>query len=444
MTISLSDSAIYGGLFSDPEMVRLFDDAAQLRAMAAVEGALARCQGRMGAIPMEAAERISEVCEVFADGHAAPDPDRIASGTSADGIPVPAFVRALREAVGEPAAAYIHFGATTQDIMDTALILRVREAFEILERRLAGLSTGLESLIATHRDTPMVGRTRSMQATPTTFGLKCANWRAPLLRQQRRLDALRPHALLLAFGGAAGTMAAYGEDALSLEAAMARELNLGLAALPWHAARDPILEIGGWLGQLAAILGKIGVDLMHLSSSEVGEISLSGGGSSTMPNKVNPVGPEVLVAIARASATRLADLHQAALAEHERGGAAWMLEWQSLPQLVVLAGAATRQAQETLASMRVEPERMRDNLDRSLQLVLAEAATFALAEHMPRPEAASLVKATCVQVRETGTPLLLLLQKATDAPVDWVALADPLMAAGQAGPLVDRALRRHL
>ena len=439
MTVTPFDSALQGALLSDAEVAARLDDAAQLRSMLRFEAALARVQGRLGVIPKAAASRISEVAESFA-----PDPASLAEATARDGIPVPALIAALRAAVGGLAADHLHWGATSQDVIDTALVLRLAPVLEILDRRLANLARSLAGLAERHRRTLMVARTRGQQAVPTTFGLKAAVWLAPLLRARQRLDQLRPRLLLLSFGGAAGTLAALGARGPAVAEALAEELGLGLPPLPWHVQRDGLAELAGWLALVTGGLGKLGQDVALLAQSEVGEVREGGGpgrgGSSTMPNKANPVASEVLVTAARLNATLISALHQALPQEQERGGPGWQLEWLTLPQMLVMTGCALRHALALTENLEVDPERMRRNLEASKGLVLAEAATFALAEHLPRPKAQALVKAACAEVKAGGRHLVDLLAETSDAPVDWARLRDPANHLGAAGTFIDRVL----
>ncbi len=439
MSVTPFDSALYGGLLSDPEVAAELDDAAQLRTMLRVEAALARVQGRLDVIPEAAADRISGVAESFV-----PDPASLAAATAEAGIPIPALVAALRDAIGGPAAHHVHWGATSQDIIDTALVLRLRSVLDILERRLIALSQSLAVLADSHRRTLMVARTRGQQAVPTSFGLKAAVWLAPLLRSRERLDQLRPRLLLLSFGGAAGTLAALGDRGLAVADALAQELGLGQPSLPWHVQRDGLAELAGWLSLVTGSLGKLGQDVLLLAQSEVGELREGGapgrGGSSTMPNKANPVASEVLVTAARLNAALLAAMHQALPQEQERGGPGWQLEWLTLPQMLVMTGCALRQARGLVDTLEVDAVQMRRNLDASKGLVLAEAATFAVAEHLPRPQAQDLVKAACAQAEASGRHVIDLLAETCDAPVAWTKLRDPANYLGAAETFIDRVL----
>jgi 3-carboxy-cis,cis-muconate cycloisomerase len=441
MTISVLDSALYGKLFSDHELAPLFDDRAEIRAMVAVEVALAAAEAKVGVIPRRAADAI-----MSAANSAEIDPASLAEGTAAAGVPVPALVAALRDLVGGEAAHYLHWGATSQDIIDSALILRLRSALVIFDRRLEALVARLVVLADSHRATVMVGRTRTQQAVPTTFGLKAAGWLAPLLDHRDRLAELRPRLLRLSFGGAAGTLAALGDRGLGVAEALVEELDLGLPPIPWHNRRDGLAELGGWLSLVTGSLGKIGLDIALLAQDEVGEVREGGdpgfGGSSTMPQKSNPVSSEVLVTAARMNAGLLATLHQAMPQEHERGGPGWQLEWLTLPQMVVLTGAALRHGQALADSLEVDGARMAANLAASNGLVLAEAAAFALAGHMARPEAQALVKSACVQAAAAGRHLMDVLAETTAAPVDWAELKDPANYLGAADAFIDRILQR--
>ena len=287
----------------------------------------------------------------------------------------------------------------------------------------------------------MPARTRGQQATPTSFGLKAALWMMPLLRWRERLPRVRAELRVVSLGGASGTQAALGPDARAVETTLAKRLGLAVAPLPWHVARDGIVEAGGWLAGLAGSLGKIAGDIVELSSSEIGELRIAGaGGSSTMPNKQNPNRAEAIAALAEQASDLIGPLHRSALHRQERGGVAWFTEWLTLPPLAVATGAALRHGNALLASLDVQAERMRANVGASHGLLLAEAASFALARHMPRPEAQEMVKEACAETLKSGTNLIDLLAARSDAPIDWAALRDPTQQLGQAEAMIDRAL----
>ncbi|MBE9552594.1 MAG: 3-carboxy-cis,cis-muconate cycloisomerase, partial [Proteobacteria bacterium] len=410
-----------------------------LRAMLDVEAALARVQGRLGIIPAAAAARINDVVASFE-----PDIAGIAAGTEKSGVPIIPLVEQLRAAVGGEAAGYVHWGATSQDIVDTGLVLRLRGVADMLEEKIGRLSGLLGKLADGHRGTVMAGRTRSQQALPTSFGLKAAGWLAPLIDHAKRLEEIRPRLVVVQFGGAVGTLAALGDRGVEVMEALGAELTLATPAAPWHVQRDGLAEFAGWLSLVTGSLGKMARDLILLAQSEVAEVRPgAGGGSSTMPQKSNPVACEVMVTLARQNATLISAMHQAAIQEHERGAPGWQLEWLTLPQMAVATGAALNHAIAVIETLEVDTARMRANLDASNGLILAEAAAFALAEHMPRTEAQALVKEACGEVARTGRPLMEILGGKTNAPVDWDAAADPANYPGSANELIDRILARR-
>ncbi len=430
-------SALLGPLLSDPEVAGLLDDRAQVKAMLAFEAALARAEGRTGVIPEAAAARIAAVAEDLDL-----DPAALAEGTARDGIPVPALVAALREAVGGEEAAYVHWGTTTQDVMDTGLVLRLRVILDILDRRLVDLGRKLAKLADRERGTLLLARTRGQQATPTSFGLKAAGWLAPLQRHRARLAELRPRLELLSFGGAAGNLSALGHDGTAVEAELAKDLGLPVAPLPWHAQRDGLVELGGWLGLVGGSLGKMAGDILLLCQNEVGELREgSGGGSSTLPQKQNPIRSEAVVSLCRHVAGLTGQMQLTAFHSHERDGVAWQMEWLVLPQMIVAAGAALVQSLALIDGLQVDRARMRANIDATKGLALAEAASFALSAHMSRPEAQALVKEACKDVLASGRPLMDILAERSDAPVDWRELADPAGQTGAADAFIDRVLR---
>ncbi|MEQ9334156.1 3-carboxy-cis,cis-muconate cycloisomerase [Thalassobaculum sp.] len=437
--VSAYDSRILGPLFGDPDTARLFEDAAAVRAMAEAEAALARAEAGLGIVPVEAARRITEAAASFAA-----DLDALGVGTEQSGVPVIEFVRQFRAHVGGDAAQWVHWGATSQDIVDTALVLQLRDALAVIAGRLDRVIAGLAALADAHRGTVMAARTRYQQALPTSFGLKCAGWLLPLVRCRERLPALRLRLLAVQFGGAAGTLAALDDRGVAVMEAMAAELDLACPAGPWHAQRDGIAEFGSWLSLVTGALGKLGQDAVLLAQTEVGEIDESAGGdrggSSTMPQKANPVTGEALAAAARLTAGLLGTLHQAQIQEHERGGVGWQMEWATLPTMVVATGSALAKTEALLGRLTVSADRMRANLGPGDGLILAEAATFALAAHMPRPAAQAVVKEAARAVIAGGGHLVDALRERTEAAVDWDRLRDPACYLGSNDLLIDRAL----
>ncbi len=308
-------------------------------------------------------------------------------------------------------AQYLHWGATSQDIMDTALILRLRQVLTIFEDRLTVLAKALGTLAEAHADLPMAGRTYGQVATPTTFGAVTASWGAPLLRHLDRLTELKPRLLQVSLSGAAGTLSMMGEDGPKIRAAFAEALTLCDPGASWHSTRDTIAELSGWLTLVSGTLGKMGEDLLLMAQSGIQEVTLAtGGSSSTMPQKSNPVLPSLLVALARQTTALNGAIQGAALHRQQRDGAAWMTEWLSLPQICMTTARALATATDLAQSITPNPDRMRAGIDDGLGLIYAEALSFALATAMPRPQAQAAVKSLCMEAQKTGR-LSLNLQR---------------------------------
>lgn len=442
MAVSPFESAWAGPHLGCSDTAALFSDAAEIAAMIRFESMLARVQGDLGVIPSEAGTAIAAAL----DGVVI-DPGALGAGTAASGIPVPALVSALRAIVEGEAAAYLHWGATTQDVVDTGLVLRLRELCAALGRRLDELIAALSDRARAHRDLVMAARTWGQPATPTTFGLRIAGWLAPLVRHRDRLAELRPRLLVVSCGGASGTMAAMGERGPAVEAALAAALGLGVAAKPWHAERDGVAELGGWLSLVTGSLGKMGADLKLMASAGTARAGAAGA-SSTMPQKANPVGAEALVALACQNAALIGALHGALVHAEERDAGAWAAEWLTLPPMAVAAGAALRHALDLARSLEPDAQAMRAEIAATHGTLLAEAAQFALAAHMPRPDAQAAVKEAAAGLAP-GQGLLDALRRMAEPggplggyPVDWTALGDPARHTGAAAALVDRVLRR--
>jgi 3-carboxy-cis,cis-muconate cycloisomerase len=429
-------TGIFGALLTDAEAATILGDAAQALAMVRVERALAEVEGRLGVIDPAAAAAITAGLATFE-----PDLAALARGTAEAGVPVPALVTELRCAVGGEAAGFVHWGATSQDIVDTALVLQLREALSLLETRLARLIDALAGLADAHRGTLAVARTRFQQAVPTTFGLKAASWLAPLPRHRQRLAELKPRLLVVQLGGAAGNLSALGDRGVEVMEALARELGLGCPPVPWHSQRDTLAELASWLALVTGSLGKLGLDVLLLVQNEVGEArEAQGGGSSTMPQKSNPVLSEALVALARRNATLVGGMHQAMLHAQERDGAAWQLEWAILPEMVEATAAALSHARELAGTLVVDAARMRAVLDAAHGLPLAEAVSFALADHLPRAEAQALVKQASREALASGKDLIEVVAARTEVPVDWDKLREEAERPPCADALIDRVL----
>lgn len=336
MSISVFDHPWLGALLGDGETARHFSPEAELRAMLQFETALAKVEADLGVIPAAAAAAIAQAGESFQ-----PDEAALAQAAARDGLVVPEWVGQLRRAVGAPDDVHVHFGATSQDVLDTSLILRLKPILGIFAARLGRLDERLSELTRQHGAQTLMGRTRMQRALTITWADRIAAWRAPLGRHQARLRELTPRLLVVQLGGPVGTLEKLGDKGPAIVAALARELGLAAPASSWHTARDTLAEFAGWLSLLTGALGKIGQDITLLAQNEVGEVTISGGGrSSAMIHKSNPVLAEILVSLARYNAVQLSGMHQALVHEMERSGAAWTLEWMVLPQMVAATGAA--------------------------------------------------------------------------------------------------------
>jgi 3-carboxy-cis,cis-muconate cycloisomerase len=409
------NSLIYAGLFGDPETERLFSDSAELRAMLLVEGELARVQGSLGLIPAEAATFIARAAH-----EAQIDPAALTAETARNGVPVPALLAAFRKAATAPdLMQYLHWGATSQDIMDTGLALRLRPVLAMYEARLGTLLQQMASLAETHAALPMAARTYGQIATPTSFGAVVASWGWPLIAARDRMAALRPAVLQVSLSGAAGTLSAMGSQGPAVRAALAQALNLTDPGHSWHSDRSGIGQLAGYAATLAASLGKIGEDLILLTQSGLAEVTLvEGGGSSTMPQKQNPVGPSALVALARHVVGQAAILQGAGLHRQQRDGAAWFTEWLALPQTCIALGRMLTLAQQCMSRLYPDPAAMAAQMETAQGAIHAEALTFALARQVPRLEAEQTVKALLAEATASGQPLATLAMRTYPA-LDW-------------------------
>src|ERR1044071_9385893 len=437
------DSAIFAPLFTDEEVSRLFSDDAFVHALVQVEIALGRAEAGSGVIPPKAAERIAKVRADRIDIEA------LTKGTLRSGFPIIALVEELRNQVGSEAAPFVHWGATTQDIIDTASILQIRSAIELFKSRIIDIVRYLSSLANRHRNLVMAGRTHGQQALPITFGIKVAAWLAPILRHLQRLDEILPRLLVVQFGGAAGTLAALGDRGVPVMRALAEELRLGVPLMPWHAQRDSLVEFAGWLSLVTGSLGKMAQDIILLAQTEVGEVGESAergrGGSSTMPQKSNPITGELMVAAARTNASLLSAMHNAQIQEQERATHGWQMEWLALPQMMLLTGGALKHAVYLASHLQVEGKARVENIARANDVVLAEAAVFALARIMPKGRAEALVRKACGVAVNEAKPLIDVVQKLsegqiTHGSIDWKSLAQPEKYLGASNEILDRVL----
>lgn len=440
------DSAIFGALFGTAEMREIFSEQARLQAMLDVEAALSRAQARLGLVPEAVAQAVSAAARVENLRL-----DAMAQSARRVGYPVVALVRELGRAAGEEAARYIHLGATTQDIVDTATVLQIRNAITPLRRDLVAMARALGGLAERYRDTPMAGRTHLQQAVPITFGLKAAVWAAPLLGHLERLDQAAHRVLMVQFGGAAGTLASLGPGGADVAQALAGELMLGAPDLPWHVTRDGFAEMAAILALICGTLGKFAFDIMLLMQTEVAEVAEpyeeGRGGSSTMPQKRNPIASEYILAATRGVHALVGVMMGAMVQDHERASGPWQSEPIALPECFVLTAGALAQALAVAEGLTADPARMRRNLEADGGLIMAEAISSGLTRTMGRAAAHQAVEHACAQAIAEHRPLREVLSE--DAVVrahlsedDLARLADPASYLGSAGVFVDRIVAR--
>jgi 3-carboxy-cis,cis-muconate cycloisomerase len=444
--------AILTAAFHDPAVSDRLSDAAYVRALLDVEIALARVQSKLGVIPAAAAPAIEGAARTLVI-----EPATLRSGVEQDGVPMLALVAALRQALGSGAhaemAQYVHWGATSQDIMDTALVLQLRGVLQHFRAASLQLLDELAELARTHRSTVLAARTHGQQALPTSFGVKVVVWMAPIVRHVRRLSELEARLLSVQLGGAAGTLAALAPHGIEVLDALAAELGLHVTSTPWHTQRDAIAELGSWLSLLTGSLGKLAQDVILMTQTEVGELAEGApgerGGSSSMPHKNNPMQSERVLAAARANASLLSALHHALVQEHERATHGWQVEWLALTPMLQHTGAALLTTRDLARRLLVFPERMRENLERNHALALSEAAVVELARRMPRTEAFALVKRASIAAIGQSRSLLAALKDELErtpehaplaAHIDWAALAEPANHLGHAHDWIERVL----
>jgi 3-carboxy-cis,cis-muconate cycloisomerase len=417
---------------------------AWLAAMLDVEAALAEAESAAGLVPADAAAAIRVACQA---GRL--EVEQIGLEAVASANPVVPLVRALKQAVPAEAASYVHLGATSQDILDTALMLIAKRALDLLLGDLEGLAAGCAQLAERHRDTVMPGRTLLQQAVPITFGLKAAGWLLGVTEAAERLVELRSGKLAVQLGGAAGTLASLGDAGLEVAAGLAHRLNLSEAPLPWHSDRSRIAELGSGLAIAAGAAGKIALDIILLAQTEVAEVAEGDpGGSSAMPHKRNPVAAIEADACARGAAAQATILLASMRAEHERAAGAWQAEWHAAGEAFRLTAGAVARTRAAVEGLVVDAARMRSNLDLAGGLVMSEAALGALAVKLGRERAEEIVRSAAARVAAgSGTLAEVLAEEPTVAAAfsraELAAALDPSRYLGQAGTLIDRALAIH-
>ena len=441
---------LFDAYFTARDMRDVFCDQGRVQAMLDFEAALARAEATVGLIPQTAVAPIQAACRAGLYDFAALGEAIATAGNSA--IPLVKALGKQIAATDADAERYVHLGATSQDVMDTGLVLQLRRALELIECDLAQLGATLSTQAERYVATPLAGRTWLQHATPVTLGMKIAGWLGAVTRSRQRLQELKPRLLVLQFGGASGTLAALGDQALPIAQALAKELQLGLPDQPWHTQRDRLVEFGSVLGLIAGSLGKLGRDVSLLMQTEAGEVfepSAPGkGGSSTMPHKRNPVGSAVLIGAATRVPGLISTLFSAMPQEHERSLGLWHAEWETLPEICCLVSGSLKQALLMAAGLEVDAERMTRNLDLTQGLVLAEAVSIVLAQRVGRDTAHHVLEQCCKRAVAQQRHLRAVLgeeprvtAQLSGAELDH--LLDPAHYLGQARTWVERAVAEH-
>ncbi|MDR9864426.1 MULTISPECIES: 3-carboxy-cis,cis-muconate cycloisomerase [Pseudomonas] len=441
---------LFDAYFTARDMREVFCDQGRVQAMLDFEAALARAEARVGLIPASAVAPIVSACSADLYDFAALGEAIATAGNSA--IPLVKALGKQIAATDAEAERYVHLGATSQDVMDCGLVLQLRQALDLIEEELALLAASLATQAQRHAATPLAGRTWLQHATPVTLGMKIAGWLGAVTRSRQRLHELKPRLLVLQFGGASGTLAALGEQALPIAEALAEELQLTLPEQPWHTQRDRIVEFGAALGLIAGSLGKLGRDvslLMQTEAAEVFEPAAPGkGGSSTMPHKRNPVGAAVLIGAATRVPGLVSTLFSAMPQEHERSLGLWHAEWETLPDICCLVSGSLQQARLLADGLEVDAERMGRNLELTQGLVLAEAVSIVLAQRVGRDSAHHLLEQCCKRAVAEQRHLRAVLGDEPKVTAQLNAaeldhLLNPAHYLGQAQVWVERAVAEH-
>ncbi len=441
---------LFDAYFTARDMREVFCDQGRVQAMLDFEAALARAEARVGLIPSSAVAPIAAACDAGLYDFAALGEAIATAGNSA--IPLVKVLGKQIASSDAEAERYVHLGATSQDVMDSGLVLQLRQALALIEDQLAQLADSLAAQAQRFAITPLAGRTWLQHATPVTLGMKIAGWLGAVTRSRQRLQQLKPRLLVLQFGGASGTLAALGEHALPIAEALAEELQLTLPEQPWHTQRDRIVEFGAVLGLIAGSLGKFGRDislLMQTEAAEVFEPAAPGkGGSSTMPHKRNPVGAAVLIGAATRVPGLVSTLFSAMPQEHERSLGLWHAEWETLPEICCLVSGSLQQARLLADGLEVDAARMARNLELTQGLVLAEAVSIVLAQRVGRDTAHHLLEQCCKRAVAEQRHLRAVLadEPQVTAELSGAELDDLLNPArylGQAQAWVERAVAEH-
>src|SRR6476659_8237372 len=444
MASTIIDSLIFGDMFSDVRMRDVWSDENRTAKYLDIERALAKVQGELGIIPKEAADEIVRNCNLSQI-----DWDRLKAKTEQIGYPIIAVVNQINANCRDKLGEFCHWGATTQDITDTAAVLQMREGLALIEQDLDEIGDALASLAKKYRDTPVIGRSNLQQATPITFGYKMASILAGIDRHRERLQQLKPRVLMGEFGGASGTLSSLEKGAMETQAGLMKELGLAQPLISWHTVRDTIAEVGAFLGLVGGTLGKIAMDVKLMMQTEVEEVfepyAHGRGSSSTMPQKRNPSSSCYIHAAVSVVRQHSAALMDAMVADHERSTGPWEIEWIVLPEIFCLMAGALKQSRFVLEGLEVDAEAMRRYIDLTGGLVMSEAVMMGLGPYIGREYAQDLVYDICRDALKQQRPLLDLLVEHPEINrhLDRAALArlcDPANYLGQSGAMVDRVL----
>ena len=445
VSATVIDSVIFRNVFSTEAMRRVFSDANRVQKYLDFEAALARAEARLGIIPQNAADEIARHCRV-----AELDFTELEAQTVRIGYPVLPVVQQIVALSRDGLGQWCHWGATTQDVTDTATVLQIREALALIEADIDRISVALADLARKYRDTPMAGRSNLQHAVPITFGYKMAALLAGFERHRQRLHQLRERVLVGEFGGAAGTLASLAGRGLEVQAELMKELQLSAPAIAWHTMRDTIAEVGCFLGLVTGTCGKIAFDVKLSMQTEVAEIfepfHSGRGSSSTMPQKRNPIASVYITALNSVVRQQVAALLDAMVEDHERSSGPWEIEWIVLPEIFCLTAGALAHTRAVLDDLQIDQKKMRENLDATNGLIVSEAVMMELGRYLGRQRAHDVVYDICRRAIATGRPLpdLLAEDREIATHIDRAGLArlcDPANYLGEAGAMVDRVLQ---
>jgi len=445
MPSTILDSAVFRNIFTTETMRRVWSDENRVQKYLDFEAALARAQGKLGIIPKKAAAEIARHCDASKI-----DMAKLKQATERIGYPVLPVVQQLVGLCKEGLGEWSHWGATTQDITDSATVLQIREALDLVEKDIKAIAHALAKLAKKYRDTPMAGRSNLQQAVPITFGYKMATLLGAFERHKQRLTEMKPRVLVGEFGGAAGTLSSLGKDGLKCQAALMKELKLGQPDISWHTVRDRIAEVGCFLGLVTGTCAKIAFDVKLLMQTEVEEVyepfHQGRGSSSTMPQKRNPISSVYITAQSAVVKQHVAALLEAMVEDHERATGPWEIEWIVLPEIFMLSAGALAQTRFLVEGLQVNEKKMRENLDITKGLIMSEAVMMGLGAAMGRNRAHDVVYDLCREVVKTGRPLIDVLEEDKEirqhaSRKELEKMLDPANYLGVAGEMVDRVLK---